>query len=64
VSGPTSYGKGDRPRPVNRKLFDENWERIWPSHLKKKCGFTNGSSTPSGVEDSLNQSPANDADEK
>ena len=28
MSGASDYGKGDRPRPVNRKLWDENWAKI------------------------------------
>jgi len=29
VSRQTSYGKGDAPRPVNKKKYDENYERIF-----------------------------------
>jgi hypothetical protein len=32
-------GKGDRPRPVDRKKWDENWARIkWTKDKgKKRC---------------------------
>ena len=29
ISRQTSYGKGDAPRPVNKKLYDQNYERIF-----------------------------------
>ncbi len=29
-------GKGDRPRPYNRKLYDENYERIFGKEGGKK----------------------------
>ncbi len=30
-------GKGDKPRKVNKKQFDENWEQInWKSKKKEK----------------------------
>jgi hypothetical protein len=32
-----SAGKGDTPRPVNKKKFDQNYDRIFS---KKKSGFT------------------------
>lgn len=25
----THYGKGSTPRPVDKKKFDENWDKIW-----------------------------------
>lgn len=28
-------GKGDRYRPVNKKKYDENYERIFPSKKEK-----------------------------
>ena len=29
ISRKTSYGKGDWPRPVNKKLYDQNYDRIF-----------------------------------
>ena len=29
-------GKGSRPRPINKKKFDENWERIFGKKEEKK----------------------------
>lgn len=34
MSGPSDYGKGDRPRPVDRKKWDESWRRY--EEAKKK----------------------------
>ena len=27
--------KGDKPRPVNRKLWDEGWEKIYEAKKRK-----------------------------
>ena len=37
-------GKGDRPRPCNKKLYDENYDRIFGKPKKKRnirdgCAF-------------------------
>ena len=29
-------GKGSRPRPVNKKKFDENWDRIFGKKNQEK----------------------------
>lgn len=34
MSGQTDYSKGDRPRPFNRKTWDENWNRIFGGPCK------------------------------
>jgi hypothetical protein len=39
MSGPTHYGKGDRYRPVDKKKFDENWERIF-MYRTNRCVLT------------------------
>lgn len=31
----TIYGKGDNPRPVDRKKFDENYDRIFGKKKQK-----------------------------
>jgi len=28
-------GKGSKPRPVDKKKFDDNWDRIWGKKDKK-----------------------------
>ena len=28
-------GKGDKPRPVNKKVYDENYERIFGKKRRK-----------------------------
>lgn len=36
-----SAGKGDKPRPVNKKTFDNNFDKIsWKSSQKPKEGVT------------------------
>ena len=37
---PTHGGKGSKPRPVDRKKFDENWDKIFRKKEKDESNFT------------------------
>ena len=37
---PTHGGKGSKPRSVDRKKFDDNWDKIFRKKEKDESNFT------------------------